>query len=135
MTAMMLSVVLCGALAATAGALRAQTAVHAMIPFAFDADGTKMPAGRYDVLPAGSPKVVILRAEGTGSSVTLDRMAVDRYAAGCSCLRFHRYADGSLVLSDINLGQKAPSLELVWASRRSREEFPVGAVQISLRAN
>lgn len=113
----------------------AQTVSHATIPFAFEVDGTHMPAGKYQVLPAGAPTSVLLRAEGTdAASVTVSQAAIDKYSSGCSCLRFHRYADGSLVLSDINLGHGAPALELPSAVRKSREEFPVEAVQIKLAA-
>jgi hypothetical protein len=111
----------------------AQTAPHATIPFAFEVDGAHMPAGKYQVLPAGSATSVQLRAEGAdAATVTVSQAAIDKYAIGCSCLRFHRYADGSLVLSDINLGHGAPALELASAVKKSREEFPVEAVQIKL---
>lgn len=73
----------------------AQTVSHATIPFAFEVDGTRMPAGKYQVLPAGAPTSVLLRVEGADASVTVSQAAIDKYSTGCSCLRFHRYADGS----------------------------------------
>ncbi|MEO8658322.1 MAG: hypothetical protein ABI693_07615 [Bryobacteraceae bacterium] len=113
--------------------LSAEGPSRVAIPFAFEVDGVHLPAGTYSVQPSGAPTAIMLRADGADAATQIRQAAVDKYASACSCLRFHHYADGSYVLSDVNLGQKAPSLELPSAMRRSKEEFPLGAVQISLR--
>ena len=59
------------ATAATLG-LAAQTPpaqLTASVPFAFEAKGKQMPAGKYTVLPSGQNSYVTIRHEGTGVSL------------------------------------------------------------------
>lgn len=101
-------------------------AIRAAIPFAFEADGVQLPSGQY-VVAAALPGEVTLRADApNGPKVTVEA-TVDRYSNGCNCLRFHRYADGRYVLSDVQ------SLEVVSAMRKSRREYPLEAVEVPLR--
>jgi hypothetical protein len=104
--------------------------VRAFVPFAFEVDGVVLPSGQYVVEP-GSGGAIVLRPEG-GRALALE-VAVDRYAAGCSCLRFHHYADGRYVLSDVHAGGRAAPLEVVSAMRKSRREYPMEAVEVPVR--
>lgn len=117
-----------------AGALSAQTTPHIKVKFAFEVDGTRMPAGSYSVEVAEGGTPIVLKAEGAGRTIVIKSVTVDLYATPCGCVRFHRYADGLYVLSDIELGPQTPALELVSARRKSREEYPMMAVQVAAHA-
>ncbi len=101
--------------------------VRASIPFPFEADGVQLPSGQY-VIAASGAGAVTLRADAPGANKVTVETAVDRYASGggCSCVRFHRYADGRYVLSDVQ------SWEVVSAMKKSRREYPMEAVEVPL---
>ena len=94
LTNLMTSAVLLASLGATlAAGLEAQTLnMHAVVPFAWEANGRQLNAGDYQIRQDGSSHLVSMRDNNSGKGMFLQVTSGGGRATTCQ-LVFHRYGD------------------------------------------
>lgn len=107
-----------------------ETKIRAAVPFAFDAKGVQMPAGKYEMVRNAARAVLTLRNMETGKRVVMTAGAASDNKNNSNSLEFKRYGD-TFFLSAVefqNSGQKTS----VMTSRREKEMASTARPEIVL---
>ena len=107
-----------------------ETKIQAAVPFAFEAKGAQMPAGKYEMVRNAERAVLTLRNMETGKRVVMTAGAASDNKHNSSSLEFKRYGD-TFFLSAVEFQNSGRKIS-VMTSRREKEMASTARPEIVL---